>query len=156
MPLVINIFTKTQKEMNMKDSNKLTYLIGVYGTLKRGCFNDLSKGAFGVKGKFVGKDYIDNAQLYIDRRNLPILTPGNKAVQVELFEVDNASFEIIKATEERAGYTTVIKKTLESRIIALWWYTYPLDLKKLIVVDKYPLNPFQLSLIFEKENNVYK
>lgn len=86
-------------------------IIGTYGTLKRGEYNHERYGKNTLK--FINTGTILAGTLYTNSK-YPALTTGfhrqmNDHI-IELFEVENDIFEMIRRMEEGAGYITVLKK----------------------------------------------
>ena len=93
-------------------------LIGVYGTLKKEFRNH-----FILEGSvFRGYDKV-KGQLYDSNSDYPILTEGGKLIDVELYDVNDITFEIINRLETRVGYDPVVKETVSGKNIIVFTMT---------------------------------
>lgn len=94
-----------------------TLLCCVYGTLKKGRFwHHLI-----INEKFI-KDDLIVGQLWIDERGLPVFTDGEKDVPVEVYEISEDTFNMLKSFEENAGYETTLIKTKSGLRVYGWKY----------------------------------
>jgi len=95
--LTSNNFTNNKLQISMKNTktppkkktiNKLNlkYIVAVYGSLKKGKFNDFNK-IFPNKTKFLGKDTIIGQLYQKNNISYPFLGKGNNKVNVELYEL---------------------------------------------------------------------
>lgn len=92
-------------------------IIAVYGTLRKG------KPLHGYlrDSKFLGEDWIEGYDLYVDV--LPYAVKGKGRLKVEVYEVDEETFERINRMEVNAGYKPVEVNTKFGRAI-LWEWKY--------------------------------
>ena len=91
--------------------------IAVYGTLRKG------KPLHGYLGdsRFLGEDWIEGYDLYVDA--LPFTVRGEGKLKVEVYEVDDETFEAIDRMEVNAGYRPVEVDTKFGRAV-LWEWAY--------------------------------
>ena len=90
--------------------------IAVYGTLRRSgeLHNYYLKGA-----KYLGEDWIEGFELYVD--SLPRAIKGNGRLKVEVFEVDETTFNIINEMETSANYKIITIKTKFGEAYMWFW-----------------------------------
>ncbi len=91
----------------------------VYGTLRKG------KPLHGYlkDSKFLGEDWIKGYDLYVDV--LPYAVRGNGRLKVEVYDVDEETFEEINRMEVNAGYKPVEVDTKFSRAVLREWVHEP-------------------------------
>lgn len=91
--------------------------IAVYGTLRKG------KPLHGhlEDAIFLGEDWVEGYELYVD--GLPYAVRGNGKLKVEVYEVDEETFELLNNIEVGAGYMPVEVNT-EFGEAVLWEWKY--------------------------------
>jgi len=93
-------------------------LLFVYGSLKRGCYNNylLTQGG----AKFLGECKIAGYELYTTHGYFPYMVESNNSSKVkgELWEVPEETYQRIRRMELGAGYVEVEKE-------GIIFYVYP-------------------------------